>query len=159
MDCLKNIIIITGSPDLIPFSERIYGFRRAFDEVGLPFDESRVIISDGMSYEGGYAAIDRIFDERKPDGILAINDMMAMGVIGRLKSKGIRIPEDVSVAGFDDISIASIQETPLTTVAQPIRPMCMAAVEKLFDMIAGKDVPAAVEKLPVRVQHRNSSRM
>ncbi len=156
---LKNIIIITGSPDLIPFSERIYGFRRAFDEVGLPFDESRVIISDGMSYEGGYAAIDRIFDERKPDGILAINDMMAMGVIGRLKSKGIRIPEDVSVAGFDDISIASIQETPLTTVAQPIRPMCMAAVEKLFDMIAGKDVPAAVEKLPVRVQHRNSSRM
>ena len=130
---LKNIIIITGSPDLIPFSERIYGFRRAFDEVGLPFDESRVIISDGMSYEGGYAAIDRIFDERKPDGILAINDMMAMGAMKAFSEAGMEIGKDVLVVGFDNILIGEYLQTPLSTIDSNIALETKKYVSYIFD--------------------------
>ena len=155
---LRNIIMIAGNPALIPFRERIEGFRRALDECGAAFDESKVIISDGMSYEGGYAAIDKVYDEIKPDGIIAINDVMAMGVISRLRSKGIRVPEDVSVAGYDDISVSSIQETPLTTVEQPIALMCSEAVDMLFAIMEGRAAPEGVVRLPVSVRHRRSAK-
>ena len=155
---LRNIIIIAGNPSLTPFRERIEGFRRALDECGVAFDENKVIISDGMSYEGGYAAIDKVYDEIRPDGIIAINDVMAMGVIGRLRSKGIRVPEDVSVAGYDDISISSIQETPLTTVEQPIALMCSEAVDMLFSLIEGRIIADGVVRLPVSVKHRRSAK-
>ncbi len=155
---LRNIIMIAGNPALIPFRERIEGFRRALGECGAAFDESKVIISDGMSYEGGYAAIDKVYDEIKPDGIIAINDVMAMGVISRLRSKGIRVPEDVSVAGYDDISVSSIQETPLTTVEQPIALMCSEAVDMLFAIMEGRAAPEGVVRLPVSVRHRRSAK-
>ena len=82
---------------------------------------------------------------------------MAMGVISRLHSKGIRIPEDVSVAGYDDIATSSIQETPLTTVAQPISEMCSRAVEMIFDLIEGREIEKTFVKLPVSVKYRKSS--
>ncbi len=154
---LKNIILISGEPSLIPFRERIEGFRKAFEDSGVEYNPDHVIISDGMSFEGGYAAIEKVYDEIKPDGILAINDVMAMGVISRLHSKGIRIPEDVSVAGYDDIATSSIQETPLTTVAQPISEMCSRAVEMLFDLIEGREIEKTFVKLPVSVKYRKSS--
>ena len=81
-----------------------------------------------------------------------------MGVISRLRSKGIRVPEDVSVAGYDDISVSSIQETPLTTVEQPIALMCSEAVDMLFAIMEGRAAPEGVVRLPVSVRHRRSAK-
>lgn len=154
----SNIILISGSEKLVAFSERIKGFRQAFSEYGVAFDESRIVVIEGMSYKGGYSAIGDIYDRLKPDAIVAINDVMAMGVIGKLKSKGIRVPEDVSVAGYDDISISSIQETPLTTVHQPLKELCSKAIDMLFKQIDKVEGADSIIKLPVTPIYRNSTR-
>lgn len=154
----KRIIIVSGNRSLIPFKERIAGFYRAFQERDISVDDSQIVIADGMSYHGGYTAIAKVFDVLKPDAIIAINDVMAMGIISHLRANGIRVPEDVSVAGFDDLSISAIQETPLTTVRQPLDEMCSQAIEMLFSLMESRPVPDLPVKLPAPVMYRKSTR-
>ena len=134
----RRVILISGNPQLVPFEERIQGFKQAHIDQGLPFSSNQIIEAKGMSFQGGYDAIKEVFDTLKPDAIFAINDIMAMGIIGSLRSCGIRVPEDVSVAGYDDLSISGLLETPLTTVKQPLEEMCDKTVNVLFSCMEGK---------------------
>ncbi|MGI5174342.1 LacI family DNA-binding transcriptional regulator [Treponema sp. OMZ 840] len=133
----RYIILISGNPHLVPFAERIRGFIQAHKDRHIPFSENQIITTLSMSFQGGYDAIRKVYFARKIDAILAINDVMAMGIIGSLRACGVRIPEDVSVAGYDDISIAGLQETPLSTVHQPLDEMSRIAVDMLFRHIEG----------------------
>ena len=78
----------------------------------------------------------------KVDAILAANDFMALGVMDCLKRSGVKIPEDISVVGYDDVWLGRIYEPSLTTVRQPILEMCELAVNTLFRFIQeGKSTP------------------
>lgn len=154
----RNIVMVSGNRELVPTGERIEGFLKAVKEYGLNVDESNFVESDKVTFIGGYSAINEKYKEKKPDLVLAINDIMAMGIISSLKSNMVRIPEDVSVAGFDDIAISAFQETPLTTVSQSIKTMSKRAVELLTKRINGKMEDFGVEMVPAEVILRKSTK-
>jgi LacI family transcriptional regulator len=79
-----------------------------------------------------------VVKDRKPDAVIAINDILALGAKKALKELGFRIPHDMSVAGYDDVIYSSISEITLTTVRQPSQEICKKTVEVLLTRIAGK---------------------
>ncbi len=152
----RHVILISGNPELVPFAERIKGFIQAHRDRNIPFSADRIITTLSMSFQGGYDAIRKVYFSQKIDAILAINDVMAMGIVSSLHACGVRVPEDVSVAGYDDISVSGLQETPLSTVHQPLEQMSRIAVENLFRQINGDATVVEPVYLEPRVVLRKS---
>jgi LacI family transcriptional regulator len=114
----------------------------------------------GSNYvDSGLVAGQQILAECRgelPDAVVAANDQMAIGVLRSLTSAGIRIPEQVAVVGFDDISPSSLCEPPLTTIHQPMRMLGERACDRLLDRIARPGLPPQVELLPTELVLRES---
>lgn len=121
---------------LIAADERMAGYRAAFAEVEVDFALVPRVVGK-FSIESGYQAAHELL-ERAPDltAIICLNDRMAMGAIQCVWARGLRVPEDISVAGFDDIPGAAYFAPPLTTVRQPAKAMGEKAAEILFEAIA-----------------------
>jgi LacI family transcriptional regulator len=138
--------------------ERLAGIRDATQAV--PDAELAVVDGDG-TVEGGEAAAHLLLDRRPgPTAILCYNDLTAIGVVRAVRDRGLRVPADVSVVGYDDIPFSAWLEPALTTVAQDTSEMGRWAVERLVERIAGHaSEPAAdgVVLLPVRLRIRAST--
>lgn len=131
-----------GGPKTAMFAyERFAGYRQAYEEAGLSYHESWLIEAE-PDFQGGYEATQKILTDR-PDAITAINDLTAMGILKCLKDHNVRVPDDISVAGYDDLVYSSMLETPLTTVRQPIADIAQKTVEVLCRQING---PGTEEK-------------
>ena len=118
---------------------RYEGYVRALREAGLPVRPEREMRVEVPKYEHVYRQVERFLEDR-PEAIICINDIMTMAIIKRLHEKGLRIPEDISVVGFDDIMFSSLVYPPLTTVHQPIEEICERTIALLLDLIAEKPV-------------------
>ena len=92
----------------------------------------------------------------RPTAIFAGNDLMAIGCIGAASSMGLRVPQDLSVVGFDDIALAAYTNPPLTTVAQPSELMGRGMAELLLALLAGEDPPHP-DLLPTTLVTRQTS--
>ena len=135
----RRIGCITGSSDATPSAERVEGYKRGLKEAGVPVDESLIVRGD-FQYWGGEEAINRLLAlEEAPTAVFACNDLMAIGVMSALRKRGLRVPGDVSVIGFDDILEACVTVPALTTVAQPINQIGRMATEMLVERIASKE--------------------
>jgi DNA-binding LacI/PurR family transcriptional regulator len=134
----RKIVYIVADRSIPTSNLRVEGYLTAYREKGLRVSPDWIVISEA-SFEGGCAATNKILKNGRPDAILTMNDIMAMGVIKHLKESKIRVPEDISVAGYDDLVYSSLLETPLTTVAQPIQKMCKKAVEVMLNRIEHPD--------------------
>ncbi len=154
----KNIVIVTGRKGHTPTDERLAGFNRALKEKGITLDPSCYIESSKQTFLGAYSAINDVYLEKRPDLVVAINDIMAMGIISSLKTQNLRIPEDVSVTGFDDIAISAFQETPLTTVSQSIKEMCREATKLMLERMKGNAEDVGVIKVTPHVVERRSTK-
>ncbi|MFP3153183.1 LacI family transcriptional regulator [Lachnospiraceae bacterium ZAX-1] len=130
----RSIFYIVANLALPLAKLRVEGYRAAFAEVNIPLSDNW-IIEDVSTFEGGYHAVDEILRIMKPDAILSMNDIIALGVMKRLKECGYHIPEDISVAGYDDLIYTTLLETPLTTVQQPVSEMCKRVVSILIERI------------------------
>jgi LacI family transcriptional regulator len=128
--------------------ERAEGVRRGFSESHLAFDES-LMVPAGDAFQDGYLAGLEYFreaSEAPPTAVLCYNDLVAIGLLRALRELGIRVPEDVSVIGFDDIQMLEYLPVPLTTVHVPKLEMGRRAAEMLIRRIeSGHD--EAVEKV------------
>jgi len=129
----RKIFILTASQEILFSKMRVDGCKRAYAEIGEPFDE-RWIYETVPRLENGYRFVREAWPLR-PDAIMAINDFMAMGVLQALQELDVRVPRDVSVAGYDDLIFGQLLAVPLTTVAQPIGEICRRTVSRLLDMI------------------------
>lgn len=127
---------ITGPMGTQSAQKRLYGYIRALQEAGRPFDPKLVLEGDYHT-DSGYRLSEKLV-ALGATGLLVGNDMMAMGVYKRLRELGLKIPRDVSVVGYDNLPFADFLETPLTTVAQPARDMGKTASKKLLRMLADK---------------------
>jgi LacI family transcriptional regulator len=118
--------------------------------------------SGRFSVRSGEAAADRMLAEfggvagQLPDAIVCSNDQMAIGVLRTLTARGIRVPDDTAVVGFDDIYPATLCDPPLTTVRQPIRGIGERACEQLIERIATPTLRPTVELLPTELVIRSS---
>jgi DNA-binding LacI/PurR family transcriptional regulator len=118
-------------------SERFSGYRAALDEAGIPFQPKLVVHGDGKA-EGGGPAIDTLLAGTDlPTAVFCYNDMTAIGALKRIRARGLRVPDDISLVGFDDLPLALYMEPPLTTVRQPKHEMGRLAMKALLKMLAG----------------------
>ncbi len=131
-------IAFIGGPAILPVAgERLAGYRDALGAAGIRFDPA-LVFDGGFRPEGGAAAVEALLRRRvKFTAIVAANDLMATGAMEYLHRRGRRLPGDVAVVGFDDITFASLVEPPLTTVAQPKYQMGRLAMERLLELLNG----------------------
>jgi len=130
---------VAGPADMIAAVDRLAGWSAALTAAGLP---AQAVEHGDFTTPGGAAAAERLL-ERHPDldAIFVASDLMAVGVIAVLKAAGRSVPEDVSVAGYDDSAVASLFDPPLTTVVNPVAQLSRAAGLVLLDRIlAGRPV-------------------
>ncbi|MBD0329573.1 MAG: LacI family DNA-binding transcriptional regulator [Thermoleophilia bacterium] len=129
---------ITGAHDLPPSAGRAAGYRRALAEAGIEAD-GRWVARGDFEYAGGRRATAELLDGGEGlTAIFASNDLMALGALGELAARGLRVPDDVSVCGFDDVFPAALVSPSLTTVHQPLHEIGRAAVDILLARIAGE---------------------
>jgi len=140
-----------GNPEAI---ERLNTYYQVLQENKLPIN-SNLVVKGGFDFESGHRAIRILLDERKEkfDAIITASDDMAIGAIEELKLKGIQVPEDIAMVGFDDVE--SSQNASLTTVRQPIHSYGKKATEVLYKMIKNQKVNKVYE-LPTQLVVRES---
>jgi LacI family transcriptional regulator len=139
-------------------SQRIAGFRQALAEGGIELTEEDFVIGNGR-YDSGYLAMQELL-QRSPDltAIFVYNDLMALGAMNALHAQGKRVPEDLSIIGFDDIFYASAFEPTLTTIAQPITAMGQECIARLLERIHQPEKQPTHTRLPVELIERASCR-
>lgn len=115
----KRIMHITGSEKISSVRERIEGYKKALAEHGIAFDPNLVTHCD-LKLEGGYrCALNALKNQiPRPSAIFAYSDLLAVGVLKALNESGIRVPEDIALAGYDNIDFSPFLEPPLTSVDQ-----------------------------------------
>jgi LacI family transcriptional regulator len=133
----QRIGFISGAMNESPSSERLAGYRDALAQFGIAYDEALLRYGD-FSRQSGYMHAQALLRlDPAPTAIFASNDPMAFGVMEAVKQHGKRVPEDVSVIGFDDIPSSAHAIPALTTVRQPLREMGRVGAQILLDMLRG----------------------
>lgn len=152
----KRIGHISGPLNVVVGRDRCKGFHQAMAKHGLSVDPS--LVQEGeFSFESGFNLMMKFLSlEEPPTAIFAGNDEMAMGAVKAAKSKGVRVPEDLSVVGFDDIKFASIFEPALTTIAQPTFDMGQKAMHLLLRLINHEELDKDQFILPDKLIVRDS---
>jgi len=133
----SRIAFINGEPWMEAAQDRFKGYRRALATADLPFDAALVRDGDWMSGSGFEGTLSLMQQARPPTAIFCANDLMALGALEALKQLELRVPEDVSVMGYDDQEISRHTHPPLTTLVLPNYEMGQAAVEALLALTAG----------------------
>jgi LacI family transcriptional regulator len=153
----KCIAFVSGAEQLESAIQRRRAYDDAISVLGLARDES-LILKGNYSVEGGRDAGERLLRlKRRPTAVFACNDLSAFGVISVLQKHGVKVPEDVSVVGFDDLPAASQMHPTLTTVRQPIEELGRTAVNTLLAMIAGLHAATTQVTLPTDLIVRQST--
>ena len=133
----RRLAFVGAPPGPSAAGSRRAGVAQAMRLAGVATDALAVVSGDGR-VEGGAAAVERLLDDAGgPSGIVAYNDLAAIGVLRGLHSRGIAVPGEVSVVGFDDIEPASWTDPPLTTIRQPTDAMGRWAVERIAGALGG----------------------
>lgn len=130
-----EIACITGFLNKQASKMRLLGYKKALQEAGLSLKEQWIVSAD-FECVGGTIAFDKIYKSGSlPSAIFVCNDMMAMGVISAVNKKGLRVPEDISIIGYDNIQLAKFIIPPLTTVQQAKFSLGCQAFNTLLDKI------------------------
>lgn len=139
----RRIGVVNGpQTDLVAGAPRWQGYQEAAQARGVTLAPQWVAEGD-YKLESGYWAMDRILNQKEqPTAVVAASDLMAIGAVNAILDRGLRVPEDISVVGFDNIWLAGAVRPPLTTVAQPMYDMGAKAVALLAQAIAGQGEPA-----------------
>ena len=135
--------------------DRLLGVKDAIIENGLPIEYFSVIEAQYSFADGGDAIETLLKNKPRPTLVICGNDILAVGAIKRLKSLGIKVPEDISITGFDDIEVASVVEPELTTVHVPHRAMGTIAAASLLKMVK-QDDPCESQQLDTFIAVRQS---
>ncbi|GAC1366901.1 MAG: LacI family DNA-binding transcriptional regulator [Ktedonobacteraceae bacterium] len=152
----RRIAVITGPPNLRACQDRLAGYRAALESASIPGDPI-LIRSGAFVQQGGYEQACALLDlPEPPTAIFAGNDVQAMGVYSALRARGLSVPEDMSVIGFDDVAIASIVTPALTTVRQPLIEMGRVATTMLLRLISEEPLDSMRVELTTTLSIRDS---
>ncbi|MFL4992995.1 MAG: LacI family DNA-binding transcriptional regulator [Microvirga sp.] len=140
----RSIAYVSGPASNILERERFQGFKDGLETAGLPFDPALILPGDYTIEAGVRAGQDLVARPTRPTAVFCTSDEMAIGLMRTLFSAGLRVPEDISVAGFDDIEFAAVAEPPLTTIHQPRRELGQAAASALIELLQGRSSPKRI---------------
>jgi LacI family transcriptional regulator len=138
----RRIGVIVGRRALDSMTCRIEGYRRALLEHRITFDESLVVDAVEVGVEGGYRAAKKLLERgnHRPTALLVMNNLLVIGALNALKEKGLAIPGDVALIGWDDFDAAPHLQKPLSVVEQPAYAMGSIAAEQLLKMRSDEPV-------------------
>ena len=152
----RKIAFITGPANHLDADERLAGYRRALEEADIAYDPALVVEGD-FHEAGGVLAINQLFETKQTfTAVFAANDLSAYGARLCLYRKGVRVPDDISLVGFDDLPGSSYTTPPLTTVRQPLYDMGLIATRALRSLMNGES--AAEQIPPVELVVRETTR-
>jgi DNA-binding LacI/PurR family transcriptional regulator len=149
----KSIAIVRGPEELFDTEPRWTGIKRAADEAGMAIDSKLVFQLPNMTgptsgFEGGLQIAEQMLASgRSFTAVLAFDDLTALGVVRGLNDEGLRVPNDISVVGFDDVLPAAVSTPGITTIRQPLKEMGLLASEWTLEAINTSDQAAYKPKL------------
>lgn len=153
----RRIAMIGGSDDVLCCRARRAGYETVMEAAGLAVTPD-LAVSAALTREDGYAAARTLLGRAdRPTAIFAANDLQALGVYQAAREAGLRIPEDLSVVGFDDLPVVAWVDPPLTTVHQPLTEMAVAATELALALSRGEKVPQVGLELATSLTVRGST--
>ena len=137
----RRIGCVTGPSDTTPSADRVHGYMDALAAAGLPVDNTLIVKGD-FRYSTGATGASQLLDlTEPPTAIFACNDAMAIACMAVVRERGLAIPDDISIIGFDDVPQAAFTSPPLTTVAQPIEEIGKVATDLLIERMSGSTRP------------------
>ncbi|GAE32397.1 catabolite control protein A [Halalkalibacter hemicellulosilyticus] len=155
----ENIGMVTGTlDDPVNGYQKFTGYRKAIEEAGLTFNENLVKIGD-YTYDSGIEAMNQFLDSgEKPSAIFVATDEMALGVIHGAQDRGLNIPEDIEVIGFDNTRLATMIRPTLSTIVQPIYDIGAVSMRLLTKYMNKEEVSEHTVVLPHRIELRQSTK-
>lgn len=153
----RRIALVTGPMEEDCSQDRLEGFQRALKEAEVSFDPSLVFEGDWSASSGSEALMDFVRKGNLPTAVFAQNDRMAIGVMGAARDANLKVPDQLSVIGVDDMPLSSYFDPPLTTMRQDMPLIGREAIRKLIDIIQNKTVEQTVLKLPAQLVVRQST--
>ncbi len=153
----SNIVHLTGDINLQVSIDRLEGYKQALSDKQLLYKKENVINGDFTKDFGAHAVEQLIKKGIKFDAIYAANDMMAIGAMEALKQLGMRVPQDVSVAGYDNIEMASYVDPPITTAYHSLKEQGKIAAETIIHAVEGKEIKQRQVVLPAKMIIREST--
>lgn len=144
----RNIVVMAGTEETYVNSERLKGTEQAFQEHGAVLDKDKIFYA-GFSEQQAYRIAEKYLLDHRPSAFLCFSDLMAFGVIKAVQEKGLRIPEDISVTGFDDLVLSRYSRPPLTTISQNFMEIGRVSAMLLQDLKEGR-----AERQHVYVEHQ-----
>jgi LacI family transcriptional regulator len=153
----RRIACIAGNSEVAPSADRLTGYRQTLQKNDLAYDEGLVVKGD-FQYRSGYEATNDLLTKKKPPtAVFACNDLMAVGCISAASALGFRVPDDLSVVGFDDVQLASYTNPSLTTVDQPKVEIGTLATQMLLERMKNLDASPRFERLDTELLIRRST--
>jgi len=153
----RDIAFVTGPLKLHSAQSRLAAFQRAVQECGIVADKGRIIEGD-HTMEGGMAAAEKLLTGAKlPTAVMCSNDVTAIGVLHEAYRVGLRVPDDLSVIGFDNIHITQMTIPPLTTIQMSCFELAKAAVLALRAHVEGEPAPKREYPIETRLVVREST--
>ncbi|MGB9677074.1 MAG: LacI family DNA-binding transcriptional regulator [Candidatus Ratteibacteria bacterium] len=144
--------------DKVTTKKRLEGYEIALREKNIEIDEELIEIRSGRSEEIGYqAGLKLLSKKNRPTAIFCVNDLIAIGVLRASFELNIKVPDEISIVGFDDIPISRYLPIPLTTVSQPIKDIARESVLLLIDRIKNPEKPYMTKKLQTNLIIRKST--
>ncbi|EMI12629.1 catabolite control protein a [Bacillus stratosphericus LAMA 585] len=155
----KRIAFVSGPmSEPINSMRKLAGYKRALEEAGIAFDEALVAEGD-YSYDSGIEALANLLEQSdKPTAVIAATDEMALGVIHGAQDRGVSIPEDLEVIGFDNTRLSLMVRPQLTTVVQPTYDIGAVAMRLLTKLMNKEQVEDQIVELPHRIEERQSTK-
>jgi LacI family transcriptional regulator len=154
----RAIALIGGIPRASTIRHREQGFREALAAAGIDLPPHYYQRSETFSHASGVQAVTRLLElGTPPDAIFCVNDVLALGAMDGARARGVRVPEDLWIVGYDDIELASWGAYDLTTVRQPMEQMIAQAIDLLLARIADRARPIELQCLPNELVIRGST--
>jgi LacI family transcriptional regulator len=153
----RRIAAITGPPGWVATEDRRAGYREALAGAGIPFVTTLEVEADFDAAAGAAAAAQLLDLPEPPTAIFAFSDAIAIGALRSASERGLRVPQDLSIVGFDDIEHATVVSPTLTTVRQPLAEMGRTAVGLLTRLLEHGHLETLHIELPTRLVIRDST--
>ncbi|MCX4908570.1 LacI family DNA-binding transcriptional regulator [Streptomyces sp. NBC_00878] len=150
----RRLAIIAGPAATTTGSERVHAFRDALQEYGLPLPDAYIGQGDFQAASGRRVTEEFLSLPEPPEVVFAADNLMALGALDAIRARGMRVPDDIALAAFDDIPWFVHTDPPITAIAQPTADLGRAAVRALVDRIEGR--PPQSVTLPARLVVRRS---
>jgi DNA-binding LacI/PurR family transcriptional regulator len=156
----KRVATISGKPGVTTGAERLSGYHDGMAEAGLRVEPGWVVSVSQHDEAHGYDAAMRLLrlpGKRRPTAVFAFNNELTAGLLRAVKAVGMRVPDDISIVGFDDSRWARLMSPSLTVVTQPAYEMGYLAGERLVSLLDRPNVPGSVTRLPTSLIVREST--